>query len=87
MTVDELVAAGRLAAHMLRAGLRARSAPGAHEVAGLYALAAIGGDATAEFDRVRRFRNRVEYGATPLSPGQVRHDLAIAAAIVAACRA
>lgn len=73
-----------VAAHMLAAGLRARNAPGAHAVTAAYAADALGSPSAAELDRMRRFRNRIEYGATHFSREQVRHDLAHARAIVAA---
>ena len=38
----------------------------------------------AELDRMRRFRNRIEYGTTYFSADQVAHDLEHARAIVAA---
>lgn len=72
---------------MLAAGLRARNAPGAHEATALYAAAALPGRAPRELDRMRRFRNRIEYGTTHLSPAQVAHDLEHARAIVIAVEA
>lgn len=72
---------------MLAVGLRARNAPGAHEAIALYAVAALGGADAAELDRMRRFRNRIEYGSTHFSPAQVAHDLAHARAVVAAAEA
>lgn len=69
---------------MLAAGLRARNAPGAHEAIALYAAAALDGPAPRELDRMRRFRNRIEYGTTHFSTAQVTHDLEYARAIVAA---
>jgi len=76
-----------VSAHMLAAGLRARNAPGAHEATALYAVAVLRGEAPAELDRMRRFRNRIEYGTTHLGPRQVAHDLERARAIVAAVEA
>jgi hypothetical protein len=71
-----------VAAHMLAAGLRARNAPGAHEATARYAALAVDDPASAELDRMRRFRNRIEYGATHFSRDQVAHDLERAQAIV-----
>jgi HEPN domain len=70
-------------AHMLAAGLRPRNAPGAHEATARYAAAALPGPAPRELDRMRRFRNRIEYGTTYFSAHQVAHDLEHARAIVA----
>jgi hypothetical protein len=74
-------------AHMLAVGLRARNAPGAHEATALYAATALSGRGPRELDRIRRFRNRIEYGTTYFSPDQVAHDLDHARAIVAAVEA
>lgn len=76
-----------VAAQMLAAGLRARNAPGAHEAIARYAAAALAGPAPAELDRMRRFRNRAEYGTSHLSPAQAAHDLETARAIAAAAAA
>jgi hypothetical protein len=67
---------------MLAAGLRARNAPGAHEATAQYAGLALDVAAAGELDRMRRFRNRIEYGTTRFSPAQVARDLAYATAIV-----
>jgi hypothetical protein len=74
-------------AHMLAVGLRPRNAPGAHEATALYAAVALSGSGPQELDRMRRFRNRIEYGTTYFSPDQVAHDLEHARAIVAAVEA
>lgn len=71
-------------AHMLAVGLRARNAPGAHAAVAEYALTEIPAPEASELDRMRRFRNRIEYGSTSFTPRQVRHDLAHARAVVAA---
>lgn len=70
------------AAHMLAAGLRARNAPGTHEATARYAALALDVAAAGELDRMRRFRNRIEYGTTRFSPTQVAGDLAHATEIV-----
>lgn len=72
-----------VAAHMLAAGLRTRNAPGAHEATARYAAVALPDDAGPELDRMRRFRNRIEYGTTHFSQEQVASDLVHARAIVA----
>ncbi len=72
-----------ISAHMLASGLRARNAPGSHAAVGVYAAAVLRTPSAAEFDRMRRFRHRVEYGTTGFSPRQVAHDLRHAEAIVA----
>lgn len=56
-----------VAAHMLASGWRVRSGrPGGHETTALYAEATLTSsehaDAVRELDRMRRTRNRVEYG-------------------------
>ncbi len=71
-----------VAAHMQAAGLRARNAPGAHEATARYAAAALTGPSSGELDRLRRFRNRIEYGTTSFDTLQVEHDLGHAQAIV-----
>lgn len=72
-----------VAAHMQAAGLRARNAPGAHEATARYAAAMLPGPSSGELDRMRRFRNRIEYGTTSFDTAQVEHDLGHASAIVA----
>lgn len=72
-----------VAAHMQAAGLRARNAQGAHEATARYAVAVLRGPSAAELDRMRRFRNRIEYGTTSFETRQVEHDLRHAEAIVA----
>ena len=72
-----------VAAHMQARGLRARNAPGAHEATAQYAAAVLAGPSSGELDRMRRFRNRIEYGTTSFETGQVEHDLRHAEAIVA----
>lgn len=73
-----------VAAHMLAAGLRTRNAPGAHEATARYAEEAVDDRSARELDRMRRFRNRLEYGTTALGAAQVEHDLAHARRIVEA---
>lgn len=72
-----------VAAHMQAHGLRARNAPGAHEATAFYAAAVLAGPSSGELDRMRRFRNRIEYGTTNFDTRQVEHDLRHSEAIVA----
>jgi hypothetical protein len=77
------------AADMLAAGYRAKSnRPGAHAAIVAYAEEALAGhadeDAIANFDRMRRARNRTEYGAVAVGRAQLVADLADASEIVRA---
>lgn len=80
-----------VAAHMLAAGWRVRaSRPGAHEAVARYAVVALadGCPSARELDRMRRMRNRVEYGAVvELGAADLAADLGHARAIVAAAEA
>jgi hypothetical protein len=76
-------------AHMLTHGLRAPSGAGAHEAVGIYAIERIP-DATggiAQYQRLRRTRNRSEYNDFVLGQAQIEADLRHATNIVAAVRA
>jgi hypothetical protein len=75
------------AADMAANGYRAKSdRPGAHAAVVAYAEEALAGDAEptalANFDQMRRSRNRSEYGGVTLSAAQVKADLESARAIV-----
>jgi uncharacterized protein (UPF0332 family) len=77
------------AADMLAAGYRAKSdKPGAHAAVVSYAEEALAGHADAEaianFDRMRRSRNRSEYGAIAIGQAQLEADLEHAREIVRA---
>ena len=74
------------AAHMLARGYRATNAPGAHTVVARYAAVALGAGtrSAAELDRLRRRRNRSEYGLTFFELTEVREALEHAEAIVRA---
>jgi hypothetical protein len=77
-----------VAADMLSNGYRAKSdRPGAHAAVVLYAEEALrmeeGMDALANLDRMRRSRNRTEYGGLTLSSAQVKADLEHARTLVA----
>jgi hypothetical protein len=80
------------AADMLANGYRAKSdRPGAHWAVVLYAEEALQGDAgheaLANFDRMRRTRNRTEYGALTVGRKQLESDLEHACTIVRSARA
>jgi uncharacterized protein (UPF0332 family) len=79
------------AADMLAAGYRAKSdKPGAHAAVVSYAEEALAGHADAEaianFDRIRRSRNRSEYGAIAVGNAQLHVDLEHAREIVRAAK-
>ena len=76
-----------LLAHMSAAGLRVvKGKPGAHETTGRYGSAALSSasEALANFDRMRRNRNRSEYELRFFDDDEVANDLEHARAIVAA---
>lgn len=78
-----------IGAHMRAAGLRVPSdRPGGHATTGRYGVVAITGatDGLRAFDRMRRRRNRSEYGVAPAQPADVTEALGHAHAIVAAVR-
>lgn len=80
-----------LLAHMSAAGLRVvKGKPGAHETTGRYGNAALSSSATdslANFDRMRRNRNRSEYELRFFDDDEIANDLEHARAIVAAVAA
>lgn len=72
-------------AHMLAFGYRPANAPGAHATAPAYATAALAEvPSAAAFDRLRRSRNRSEYGSAHFSASAIQVDLDHAQAIVRA---
>ena len=73
-------------AHMLARGLRVTNQPGAHATTGRYAVSEIG-EAFAPFDRMRRRRNRAEYGTTLISEREVADAVAHARVMVETVRA
>jgi hypothetical protein len=75
-----------VAAHMFSVGYRARNAPGAHTVIARYAAAALADrtPSASELDRLRRRRNRSEYGLAFFEPAEVQEALGHAQAIVRA---
>jgi hypothetical protein len=75
-------------AHMLANGYRPTSAPGAHAASATYATEALPGEpSVVHFDRMRRSRNRSEYGSAHFSKRVVATDLEHARAIVTAVEA
>ncbi|HEX2196088.1 MAG TPA: hypothetical protein VHJ76_04100 [Actinomycetota bacterium] len=78
---------GHLAANGYRVS---KTRLGAHEATALYARAVIGGEHAADahaLDRMRRNRNRVEYGSWHISPARLDADFIHAERLVAAVRA
>jgi len=76
-------------AHMLSSGYRvSKSRLGAYEAMARYAVAALGsgrrGEAARRFDRMRRNRNRSEYGVWQVGRSTLGSDLGHAQAIVEA---
>lgn len=72
-------------AHMLSNGLRTKARHGAHDAVIRYAEAVLASESDthiAHLDRMRRNRNRSEYGAWAISDVMVSADLAHARAIV-----
>lgn len=74
---------------MLANGWRTRNRPGAHETVAAYGAAELASHAgVREFNRMRRMRNRVEYGVSiEIGEDRLRADLARARAIVACVEA
>jgi hypothetical protein len=76
-------------AHMVRSGYRvSKSRLGAHEATARYASSVLGsgphGGSARRFDRMRRNRNRSEYGAWQIGRSTLEADLVHARAIVEA---
>jgi len=75
-------------AHMLANGYRPAGVPGAHATAAVYIETTLPNEpAAAQFDRMRRSRNRSEYGTAHFTASVVAADLEIARSIVAAVTA
>lgn len=74
-----------ITAHMLARGLRVTNRPGGHATTGRYAVAELG-ETFRPFDRMRRRRNRSEYGTSLVSDTEVTEAIASARAMVAAAR-
>ncbi len=73
-------------AHMLAGGYRVRAIAGAHEAVGAYAAAMISTPSVREFQRMRRRRNKSEYGDTAIGRADLTTDVGHAAAIIQAIR-
>lgn len=71
-------------AHMIAHGYRVSASKlGAHEATGQYALAALGSsEHVGDFDRMRRTRNRSQYGSWAIGAETLRADLRHAGGIV-----
>lgn len=77
-----------VAAALLKTGHRVKARPGAHQALAQYAksLASTKGEpALARFDRLRRNRNRSEYGARNFGQAEVQEAIDTARAILSAC--
>lgn len=77
-----------VAAALLITAHRVRSRPGAHQALAQYShhLASQTGEPALErFDRLRRNRNRSEYGSRSFSKAEVKEAIGTAQAILAAC--
>lgn len=77
-----------VAAALLTTGHRVRSRPGSHQALAQFAnqLATQTGEpALKRFDRLRRHRNRSEYGSRTFGKAEVREAIDTATAIRAAC--
>ncbi len=73
-------------AHMLSHGYRVRAIAAAHEAVGIYAEAMITSPSTVEYQRIRRRRNKSEYGDITVGTADLTADLAHAAAVIQADR-
>lgn len=77
-----------VAAALLKTGYRVKARPGAHQALAQYAKSLSGKasePALARFDRIRRNRNRSEYGSRSFGDAEVREAIDTARAIRAAC--
>lgn len=77
-----------VAAALLKTGHRVKARPGAHQALAQYAksLASTTSEpALARFDRLRRNRNRSEYGSKNFGQAEVQEAIATARAILSAC--
>lgn len=77
-----------VAAALLMAGHRVLSRPGSHQALAQYAdslTAETGEQALKRFDRLRRNRNRSEYGSRTFGKAEVQEAIETAHAIRAAC--
>jgi len=77
-----------VAAALLMTGHRARSRPGSHQALGQYAKSLAretSEPALEQFDRLRRERNRSEYGSRNFGKAEVDEAIRSAGAILEAC--
>jgi HEPN domain-containing protein len=77
-----------VAAALLKTGHRVRSRPGSHQALARYAKALAretGEPALDHFDRLRRERNRSEYGSRSFGKAEVDEAMRSAGAILEAC--
>ena len=77
-----------VAAALLMSGHRVLSRPGSHQALAQYAesvAAQFDEKALARFDRLRRNRNRSEYGSRPFGKAEIAQAIDTAKAIRAAC--
>lgn len=70
--------------HMRRSGFRVRSGEGSHVITAEYATVAIDQTLGPRLERMRRRRNRSEYGAAYFEADEVRDAIDVARALVAA---
>lgn len=78
-----------VSAHMLAGGYRATNAPGAHRTVVLYAESELADEAPEHvdhLDRMRRTRNRSEYGVRVFGKAEIHNDLEHASGVVSAVR-
>ncbi|HEY7147943.1 MAG TPA: hypothetical protein VH420_00725 [Gaiellaceae bacterium] len=71
-------------AHMASAGFRVRATIGAHAVTASYASEAISKELGSRLDRMRRRRNRSEYGMAHFEVAEVDAAIETARALIAA---
>lgn len=77
-----------ISAALLMSGHRVLSRPGAHQALAQFAddlAGQVGEQALRRFDRLRRNRNRSEYGSRTFGEAEVAEAIAIARAIRASC--
>lgn len=77
-----------VAAVLLTTGHRVTSRPGSHQALALFArilAEEVHEPALAQLDRLRRNRNRSEYGSRPFGAAEVREAIQTASDIVEAC--
>lgn len=77
-----------VAAALLKTGHRVKARPGAHQGLAQYAKSLsnpMGEPALARFDRLRRNRNRSEYGPRNFGQAEVQEAIDTARAILSAC--